>query len=356
MKKYTWRTHKIIRETEDAITIYFDGAGPEFIHMPGQYLNIKLSVNGEQLIRSYSLSSKPKDEFPAITIKRVVGGKMSNYILDNANIIEAWEIDAPIGNFVLDKQIAEQSKIVLLAGGSGISPLYSMLKSIDNSNHIPLLVYSNKTPEETIFWNELEAMQAYGRLNICYSFTAPGYTSTKNNHISGRFNQLVLRSVIKGLIGEFAEAHYYVCGPNGLMDLYKDMLKSLEIPEDHIHLEYFEPVPNPVNEMETGGTAKDVIVNYYEDNYVNDETQTFECTSLIEVKPNQSLLDAIKAHNITVPSSCKNGTCGVCWAIKTEGEVRMFHNGALTEEDIAEGIILLCQSYPMNAEVCVTVQ
>ena len=356
MKKYTWRTHKITKETKDTITLYFDTEQQAFTYLPGQYLNIRLTLNGELLIRSYSFSSVPSDEFPAITIKRVTGGKMSNYILDNAYHIEAWEIEAPFGSFVLEEQIATQSQIVLLAGGSGISPLFSMLKSIESSSQIPLLVYSNKTPEDTIFWNELEAMQAAQELNICYSFTAPDFISTKINHVAGRFNLLVLRSVIKRLVGEVQAAHYFICGPNGLMDLYRDALIGLNIPKDHIHLEYFDPVPLDPGDLETDGIAKDVIVNYYEDYYENDEKQTYECTSLIEVQPKQSLLDAMKEHHIKVSSSCKNGTCGACWALKTDGEVRMLHNGALTEQDMAEGIILLCQSYPMNADVCVTIQ
>ena len=104
-----------------------------------------------------------------------------------------------------------------------------MLKSVENSSQIPLLVYSNKTPEETIFWNELETMQVAQKLNICYSFTAPDFISTKLNHVAGRFNLLVLRSVIKRLVGEVAEAHYYICGPNGLMDLYRDALTGLNL-------------------------------------------------------------------------------------------------------------------------------
>ncbi|MDX3917426.1 MULTISPECIES: iron-sulfur cluster-binding domain-containing protein [Olivibacter] len=356
MKKYTWRTHKIIKETKDAITICFDPGHQKFAYLPGQYLNIRISLNGELLIRSYSFCSKPSDEFPAITIKRVIGGKMSNFILDNAADIETWEIEAPFGNFVLDKSIVEQSEIVLLAGGSGISPLFSMLKSIENTNQIPLLVYSNKLPQETIFWNELETMHTNEKLNICYSFTDPEFISTKINHIAGRFSLLVLRSVIKRLVSAVNDAHYYICGPTGLMDLYKDALTGLKIPEENIHMEYFDPIQIDANDMETDCTTKDVIVNYYEDNYVNDEMQTFECTSLIEVQPRQSLLGAMKAHHIKVPSSCRKGTCGACWAVKTGGEIRMLHSGALTEQDIAEGIILLCQSYPLNADVCITVQ
>ena len=93
MKKYTWRTHKITKETEDTITLYFDTEQQAFTYLPGQYLNIRLTINGELLIRSYSFSSVPSDEFPAITIKRVTGGKMSNYILDNASPYRDWETD-----------------------------------------------------------------------------------------------------------------------------------------------------------------------------------------------------------------------------------------------------------------------
>lgn len=355
MKKYTWRTHKTVKETQDTLTIYFETDQQQFSYLPGQYLNIRCNIDGEMVIRSYSFSSKPSDPNPAITVKRVTGGKMSNYIFENADQIEIWEIEAPFGNFVLEDTIAGQSKIVLLAGGSGIAPLFSMLNSIDSSRQIPLLIYSNKTPSETIFYNELETLEINESLEICYSFTSPEFISTKINHIAGRFSLLVLRSIIKRLVPEINDAHYYICGPTGLMDLYKNALTGLNIPEENIHLEYFDPVPVDVGDLETDGVVKDVIVNYYEDYYENDEKQTYECTSLIEVQPKQSLLDAMKEHHIKVASSCKNGTCGACWAVKTDGEVRMLHNGALTEQDIAEGIILLCQSYPTNADVCVTV-
>ncbi len=241
-----------------------------------------------------------------------------------------------------------------MAGGSGISPLFSMLKSIDKNAKIPLLIFGNKSPEETIFWDELEAMQADGQLNSYYSFTSDEFTSSKINHIAGRFSPLMLRSIIRKQITILEEAHYYICGPVGLMNLYQEALLGINIPSEQIHTEYFDPVPeeNPV--IENDGISKDVIVNYFQDNYVNDEVQTYECTSLIEVRAWQSLLDAMKEHNIKVPSSCKNGTCGTCWAVKTDGEVRMVNNHALTEQDISEGIILLCQSYPMDQEVAIS--
>lgn len=354
MKKYRWSTHKIVKESGDTITIYFNTEQQVVSYFPGQYLNIKCDIKEEPVIRSYSFSSKPSDEFPSITVKRVAGGKMSNYLVDNAAYISLWEIEAPFGNFVLDKQIAENLPIVMLAGGSGISPLFSMLKSIDKNAKIPLLIYSNKSPEETIFWNELEAMRVSGQLDSYNSFTSVEFTSSNINHIAGRFSPLILRSIIRKQIAILEQAHYYICGPLGLMDLYQEVLFGLNIPEEQIHTEYFEPIQqqNPV--IENDGITKEVIVNYFHDSYVNDEVLTYECTSLIEVKPWQSLLDAMNEHHINVPSSCMNGTCGTCRAIKTDGEVRMVNNQALTEQDISEGAILLCQSYPMDQKVAIT--
>lgn len=229
MKKYKWSTHKIVKETEDTITIYFDTTQQTFNYLPGQYLNIKCMIKEELVIRSYSFSSKPSDEFPSITVKRVPGGKMSNHLVDNAAYISSWEIEAPFGNFVLEKQVAAHAQIVLLAGGSGISPLFSMLKSIDKNAKIPLLIYANKSPEETIFWNELEAMQADGKLNSYYSFTSDEFVSSRINHIAGRFSPLLLHSIIRKQVAVLEEAHYHICGPVGLMKLYQEALHGLNI-------------------------------------------------------------------------------------------------------------------------------
>lgn len=354
MKKYKWRTHKIVKETGDTITIYFDTEQQKFSFFPGQHLNIKCLINEEQVIRSYSFSSKPTDEFPSVTVKRVAGGKMSNYLVDYAASIFNWEIEGPIGNFILEKQIAEHSPIVLLAGGSGISPLFSMLKSMDKNAKIPLLIYGNKSPEETIFWGELEAMQAGGQLDSYYSFTSDKFSTSKINHIAGRFTLHILRSIIRKQIPILEVAHYYICGPVGLMDLYNEALLGLNIPPEQVHTEYFEPGQEENPEIENDGISKDVIVKYFQDNYINNVIQSYECTSLIEVKAGQSLLDAMKEHHINVPSSCKNGTCGICRAVKTDGEVRMVNNHALTGHDIFKGMILLCQSYPVDQKVAIS--
>jgi ferredoxin-NADP reductase len=354
MRKYTWDTFRVVQETRDAVTIYFDTRQQPFDYLPGQYLNITCAINGEQVIRSYSFSSSSSDEFPAITVKRIQGGKMSNYLVDNAASIKYWAIEAPFGNFVLDKKVADKSQVVLLAGGSGISPLFAMLKSIDHITDMPLLLYSNKSPEETIFRKELETIEVSKKVKAFYSFTAEDFTASKTNHITGRFSPFSIQSIIRKEIALLEKAHFYICGPQSLMELYEDVLLGMDITREQIHLEYFDPIPVEHILPEQDGTPKDVIINYYQEHFINDEMQTYECTSLIDVQSNQSLLDAIKEHHITIASSCMKGNCGACRAIKTSGEVKMLNNLALTEQDLAEGYILLCQSYPVNEDVSIT--
>lgn len=351
MKKYTWNTHQIVQETPDSISIYFDTQKEVFEFLPGQFINVSCVIDGDTVTRSYSLSSDPTAVYPAITVKRVKDGVMSNYLLDQAQAITSWDIQGPFGNFVLDKQIAEQSPIVLLGGGSGISPLFSMLYSAINKKIVPLLLYSNRTVDQTIFFKEIETLKRQGLVEVMYSFTSENLDYKEDDYIQGRFSIESIQNLLKGY-KEYEQAHYYICGPTGLIKLYHTALLELGISSEQIHAEYFEIEEEKGKVIQN--TATDIFVHYYEDTLRNNELETYECTSMIQVQANQSLLEAICAHRISVPSSCKNGTCGACWAVKTDGEVKMKSNHVLSEANITEGIILLCQSYPMDQDVTVS--
>ena len=354
MKKYKWTTHKIVQETKDTITLFFDTGQTGFSFQPGQYLNIACEIEGEPVSRSYSFSSVPQDRFPAITVKRVPGGKMSNFLFDHAKHIREWDIEAPFGNFLLEQQFLSSAETVFLAGGSGISPLFSMLKSCGDKAGMPLLLYSNKGPEDTIFFDELEAMQAENKLRVFYSFSGGAPPSAPLNQLSGRFPPLVIKSILRRHLQAVERAHYYICGPAALMELYRDILSSMNVPEAQIHVEYFDPVLTAPVIPETDRSPKEVLVSYYEDLFRGEEPETHKCTGLIEVPPGQTLLDALKENGIKVPSACLKGTCGSCRATKEKGAVQMLNNYALTREQVAEGSILLCQSFPMDQEVCIT--
>lgn len=355
MKKYKWRTHKVIQETKDAITLMF-ATGPSVIHyQAGQFLNISCVINGEQVSRSYSFSSVPSAPYPAITVKRAPGGKMSNYLVDNARYVSEWDIEAPFGNFILNQSAAKDTEKVFLAGGSGISPLFAMLKSLGDSGPTPLLLYAGKTPDDLIFSRELEDIQDGKRLHVFYSFSAGTTEIRAGNSVSGRFSQPIIHTAIHRYIKERETAHYYICGPSELMHLYKDALLAIGIPEQQIHMEHFDPLVPDNIPLEAGDEQKEVLVSYYESCYEHDEPQTYECTTLIAVRTGQTILDAAMEQDIKVAQSCRKGTCGSCRATKRDGNVRMLHNYALTEEEVAEGGILLCQSYPLDQSVAIVI-
>lgn len=355
MKNYKWTTYQIIQETKDAVTIFFNTGQDTIIYQPGQYLNISCILDGEQVQRSYSFSSTPSDNFPSITVKRVIGGKMSNYLVDNAKNISEWDIDAPIGNFMLKQHMTEDSELVFLAGGSGISPLFSMLKSFKNTTNTPLLLYSNITPEDTIFRIHLDEMKKSNLLHIFHSFTKAKEDIKGVNSITGRFTQPIIKSVIGQYIQQKHQAHYFICGPTALMQLYHEALRALHIPESQIHTEYFDPITTDDIIVVDDEEHKEIMVSYFETHYRDNEEQTYECTSLIHVLPGQTLLDAMNANAIQVPSSCKKGTCGSCWAIQENGQIKMLNNYALSDEEVTEGKILLCQSYPLDQSVSIVI-
>lgn len=355
MKKYKWNTYKVIQETKDAVTIFFDTGQAAFTFQAGQFLNITCNIDGEQVSRSYSFSSAVSGSYPSITVKRMANGKMSNYLVSNAKDIREWDIEAPFGNFGLNKKISSGFEMIFLAGGSGMSPLLSMLTSLGESVHKPLLLYANRTPEDIIYRDQLAQMQTSNALNAFYAFSADIQDIKDWNCISGRFTQPIIQSIISQQIQEKDTAHYFICGPAALMQLYKNALSAMQIPESQVHTEYFDPIPVSDIILETGDEWKEVLVNYFESCYVNDELQTYECTSLVEVQTGQSLLDALIENEIRVPNSCKKGTCGSCWARKENGKVQMINNYALTEEEVAEGKILLCQSFPLDQSVSIAI-
>lgn len=354
MKKYKWHTHAVIVETEDAVTIVFDTGQERFGYEAGQYLNISCMIEGEQVSRSYSFSSVPTDRYPRITVKRVVNGRMSNYLVDYASDISEWNVEGPFGNFVLNRDMPAETEVVLLAGGSGMSPLLSMLKSIDGGASAPLLLYACKTPADVFFRSELEGLEVDKRVHTYYAFSLDIREKAGGNCIAGRFSQPIVQSLIEQYVQRPDNAHYYICGPTALMQLYQEALLLMDIPVSQIHSEYFDPVVAiDVTSVDGDDAKKEVLVSYYETQYQDAEQQTYECTSLIEVQSGQSLLDAMRSHDIVVPSSCHKGTCGSCWAMTANGQVKMANNYALTDAEVAEGRILLCQSFPADDAVSI---
>lgn len=348
-RRYTWQTYQVTRETNDAVTIEFDTGGAAFEYLPGQFINISLMVDGKKLTRSYSLSSSPGiDPYPAITVKRVGEGLMSNYMIRHAGKIPEWEVEGPYGSFVPMESSYGSKHVVLLSGGSGITPLLSMAKSLlSRSPAVQLtLLYANRNWYDVIFADAIEALvlQYPERLTVFHALSQHDGTSLAftGKLIEERLSKLLIKKVLKQVIPEnLADAHFFMCGPGGLMKMYQEALAALEVPEEGIFMERFIMDDEPVEVPEVPEAPCEVLVHFYEQSH------------LIEIPPGTTLLNAALKEGIAFRYSCKNGTCGSCFALLTSGKVSMVKNYALTAEEVARGIILLCQSYPISEDVTI---
>lgn len=346
---YTWYTETVIRETTDTVTIIFDTRGENFQYLAGQFINLTLRIDGRPVTRSYSLSSAPgMDRAPAITIKKVAGGVMSTYITENAENIHSWDVDGPYGAFTLDDDTSHYRHIVLLAGGSGITPLFSIARTVARQQpdtRITLL-YASRSVPETIFKEALDSWEAQHN-NIRVQYVLSKHTATADNPaniMTGRLNRIIIKKLIKQAISESSgPAHFFLCGPSELMKMHQESLAALGIPETHIRHESFAAeVTAPT--ITLPDNSQEVLLHYYEQ------------SNLLEVQPGQTILAAALEERIPLPHSCQSGTCGRCAARLTQGAVHMQQNYALRKEDVDAGYVLLCQSFPLNNDVTVTIE
>lgn len=345
MKQYNWRTHSIERTGKDAVTIYFQ---PEenFVSQPGQFINLSLVINEERVSRSYSLSSHSLlDLFPSISVKRVEGGRMSNYILDHAEHIQEWQVEGPSGNFILTKE-KQKPVLVFVAGGSGITPLLAMIKeALFHTASSVLLIHACRSREDMLY---ASLLQEYTRRYPERFMLVTAFSNDKDivmpgtDIIYGRLSKILIKKMLKQKIaGQMSSASYFLCGPEGLMEAARQSLQSLEVAEENIHQEYFV-LPETENKIVLPSEPLQVLV------FTNGQV------NLVDVAPGTTILDAALADHVPIRFSCKNGTCGSCVARLLEGKVHMEKNYALTTEEVKEGKLLLCQSHPLDDKVTIT--
>lgn len=344
-----WPTQRVTRETKDAVTIEFDLSGSEFQYLPGQFINISQVVNGEKVTRSYSLSSSPDlDTYPAITVKRVKDGLLSNYLVDYADQIRELEIDGPYGSFVPLESSYQSKDVVLLSGGSGITPLLSIAKSLlSRSPDVQVtLIYANHNWSDVIFADAIEALtqQFKERLTAFHALsqqegTKPVFTGIL---IEDRLSKLLVKKILKqATAGKLGDTQFFLCGPSGLMTIYQEALTSLAVPEASIFMERFTEEEEPVEQLNLPDISHEVLVHFYEQ------------THLIEIPPGTTLLNAALNEGIAFGHSCRSGSCGACVAILTSGKVKMVKNYALTHKEVEQGMILLCQCYPLTEDITI---
>ncbi len=348
---YQLKVKEVINETKDAVTVVFDNpAEGALTYKPGQFLTLIFSLEGESVRRAYSLCSAPGiDSYPAVTVKRVEGGKVSNHINDNVKADDTVEVMAPAGVFTADVNKKNKRHVVLFAGGSGITPMMSIMQTVLNteSSAIVSLVYANRDEESIIFKDKLDGLKAkYGKqLNIVHVLeNPPAGWSGHTGRLTPDLVQTILKSLPKKL---FKPREYFMCGPAGMMEQIEVAFQKYKLPKDKLRKESFtasldDAKKGAANDVE-GIVEREVTIIYGGEEHK------------VTVKPSESILDAALDANIDLPFSCQSGICTSCMGRCTSGKVYMDEEDSLSPKEIEQGHMLTCVGHPLTADVVIEV-
>lgn len=337
---------EVNRETDKAVSINFDlpqNLKDVFKFKAGQYITLKATINNIEVRRDYSLCVSPKSGELKIAVKEVVDGTFSSYANNTLKIGDTLEVGIPNGRFVFEPNDKKTKNIALFAAGSGITPVLSIIKcALEEETYSKvILVYGNKSTQETMFSNELLALQHdyKDRFSIQFIFSQ----ADEPDAMFGRIEKSTVNFVMKNKYKHIDVDAYYLCGPEAMIHTVKDVLTGHDTPADRIHYELFKAAKpadiSAKNKVSEGKTQITVIVD--------DEQNTFEMSQ------KETVLDAALDHDLDAPYSCQGGICSSCLARIKEGEANMRQNNILTDSEVSEGLILTCQAHPTTPTIVV---
>jgi len=337
------RCVKVIQETWDVRTFCFMADQPiMFFFKPGQFVTLELEIEGQPIMRSYTISSSPSVPYSfSVTIKRVPGGKVSNWLHDTLHEGQELAVHGPVGLF--NAMDFPSPKVLYLSGGVGITPCMSMARWFydTNGNVDMTFVHSARSPKDIIYHRELEHMASridnFSLHLICekHGLGEPwaGYRGYLNH------------KMLELMVPDFLEREVFCCGPTPYMTAVKRLLENAGYDMKRYHEESFGATPpearaDAVEHAEQAAEAADLDVA---------DLHQVEFTASgksIRVAPGETVHAAAAKAGLLIPKACGMGICGTCKVLKLGGEVEMEHNGGITEEDEAEGYILSCCSVP----------
>jgi ring-1,2-phenylacetyl-CoA epoxidase subunit PaaE len=334
---YLLTVSDIRKEANEAFTIEFVNVPSVFRdYSAGQHLTIKVNRYGEILYRTFSISSVPNaGNSLTLTIKKIKDGKVTNYLADSLRVGDTLEVTAPSGQFFINPEPAHQKHYVMIAGGSGITPIYSMIGAIlkfEPKSKITLL-YANRNLNSIIFKEKLEQWTT----EFSTQLEVKHFLSEEENPkkaIKGYITRISLEEMLKQY-GK-SKLDFYLCGPEIMTNKLLDDLASLGVAKDKIHRELF---------LITTQTQESASQKAQVSAKVLSKTYQFE------TQDGKTILQSGIEQNVPLPFSCQNGLCGICKMKCIQGRVIMKSNQVLTEQDLKDGYILTCQSLPQTPTI-----
>ncbi|WP_299529756.1 2Fe-2S iron-sulfur cluster-binding protein [uncultured Streptomyces sp.] len=340
------------RITDDAVAVTFD-VPPElretFRHTPGQHLNVRYTVGGREIRRSYSLCSPavraPGEPELTIGIRAIEGGAFSTYALTELAVGDEVEAMPPAGRFTLAPRPGHFAAIV---GGSGITPVLSMATSLltREPSATFCLIRSDRTAASTMFLDEVADLKDRfpDRFRLVTALSREEQTAGLP---SGRLDRERLLGLLPMLVPVADVADWYLCGPYGLVRDSASALRALGVERSHVHQEIFH-----VDHVDDGPSSTPVVRPAGTDGERSKLTATLHGRSgSWPVRSGEPLLETVLRGRSDAPYACKGGVCGTCRAFLVRGEVRMDRNFALEPDETSAGFVLACQSHPLTPEV-----
>jgi ring-1,2-phenylacetyl-CoA epoxidase subunit PaaE len=349
IRLHSLKVKSIRKLTRDSVVISFVIPEEEkhiFEYKQGQHISLQVEIKGERLRREYSICSSPHaDEDLAIAVKATRSGTVSAYLcneLREGDVVDAYP---PKGKFFTELNSGNSRTYLLIGGGSGIAPLFSILKSVllvePESNVV--LYLGNDDKGSIMFFDELQQIARENTrfsLYLTLDHPEPDWTG-----LTGSINRQSLLEIIERADNK-SDIECFVCGPQPMMEVSKQVLLECGIDQEHIHIEYFAPpvmheeiLPEIVEHTETKDKTIKVIID--------DEEH------LLTVPAGGVILDSAIEANLDPPFSCRSGICSTCRAKLLSGKVQMNEHEGLNDEEIREGYILTCQSHPLTDDVVV---
>lgn len=348
---YKLRVAEIVPETDEANSIRFEvpeGLEDAFRFKAGQHLSVRADIGGEEVRRNYSLCVAPHEGQLTVTVKRIVGGVFSNWVGDNLKSGDTLDVMTPHGSFTVDFDPAQKRRYVAFAGGSGITPVMSLIKTAlaTEPDSRFTLFYGNRDSNSVIFLEGLAALKDryLGRFEL-YHFLSDEEGDVEL--FNGMLDRETCDEALDHLVDDAqAVDAWFICGPGPMMDAAEAALTDRGVAKDRIHIERFlagrpsAALAAQMAQLQEKAAGLTLSVT------LDGRTRKVEFTEA-------NILDSARESGLPAPFACKAGVCATCRAKVTKGKVEMAARYGLTDEEIAAGYILTCQSVPVGEGVAV---
>ena len=348
---YKLRVAEIVPETDEANSIRFEipeGLEDVFRFKAGQHLTLRTELAGEEVRRNYSLCVAPDEGQLKVTVKRIAGGIFSNWVGDNLKVGDALDVMTPHGSFTVEFDPAYRRRYVAFAGGSGITPVMSLIKTALKTEPESrfTLFYGNRDSNSVIFLEQLAALKDryLGRFEL-YHFLSDEEGDVEL--FNGMLDRETCDEALDHLVDDVPSIDaWFICGPGPMMDAAEAALTDRDVANNRIHIERFlagrpsAALAAQMAQLQEKAAGLTLSVT------LDGRTRRVEFSEA-------NILDSAREAGLPAPFACKAGVCATCRARVTKGKVEMAARYGLTDEEIAAGYILTCQSVPVGEGVAV---